>query len=230
MLQSFAAVIYGFLYMFLKISESDAFPPPLSAEEEEACFRAMKNGDREARQKLIKHNLRLVAHIVKKYYSGANQDELISTGTVGLIKAVDTFDIDNGTRFATYACRCLQNEILMQFRSQKKFQNEVSVNDTIDTDKDGNPLTYGDIISTDEDIVDTLELKFKTKKAVDYVMNGLTERERKIMILRYGIDGGKPLTQRETANSLGISRSYVSRIEKSAIDKLRAHMKKFGYE
>ena len=230
MLQSFAAVIYGFLYMFLKISESDAFPPPLSPEEEEACFRAMKNGDREARQKLIKHNLRLVAHIVKKYYSGADQDELISTGTVGLIKAVDTFDIDNGTRFATYACRCLQNEILMQFRSTKKYQNEVSVNDTIDVDKDGNPLTYGDIISTDEDIVDTLELKFKTKKAVDYVMNGLTEREKKVMILRYGIDGGKPLTQRETASKLGISRSYVSRIEKSAVDKLRAHMKKFGYE
>ena len=230
MLNSFAAVIYGFLYMFLKISESDAFPPPLSPEEEEACFRAMKNGDREARQKLIKHNLRLVAHIVKKYYSGADQDDLISTGTVGLIKAVDTFDIDNGTRFATYACRCLQNEILMQFRSQKKFQNEVSVNDTIDTDKDGNPLTYGDIISTDEDIVDTLEMKFKTKKAVDYVMNGLSEREKRIMILRYGIDGGKPLTQRETANKLGISRSYVSRIEKSAVDKLRAHMKKFGYE
>ena len=230
MLHSFAAVIYGFLYMFLKISESDAFPPPLSPEEEEACFRAMKNGDREARQKLIKHNLRLVAHIVKKYYSGADQDDLISTGTVGLIKAVDTFDIDNGTRFATYACRCLQNEILMQFRSQKKFQNEVSVNDTIDTDKDGNPLTYGDIISTDEDIVDTLEMKFKTKKAVDYVMNGLSEREKRIMILRYGIDGGKPLTQRETANKLGISRSYVSRIEKSAVDKLRAHMKKFGYE
>ena len=190
----------------------------------------MKQGDREARQKLITHNLRLVAHIVKKYYSGTDPEELISTGTVGLIKAVDTFDPENGTRFATYASRCLQNEILMQFRAQKKFQNEVSVNDTIDTDKDGNPLTYGDIISTDEDIADTIELKFKTKKALDYIMNGLTERERKIMIMRYGIGGGKALTQRETAQRLGISRSYVSRIEKSALDKLRAHMKKFGYE
>jgi RNA polymerase sporulation-specific sigma factor len=230
MFESIAALIYGFLYLFLKISDSDAFPPPLSPKEEEECFKLMKQGDREARQKLITHNLRLVAHIVKKYYSGTDPEELISTGTVGLIKAVDTFDPENGTRFATYASRCLQNEILMQFRAQKKFQNEVSVNDTIDTDKDGNPLTYGDIISTDEDIADTIELKFKTKKALDYIMNGLTERERKIMIMRYGIGGGKALTQRETAEHLGISRSYVSRIEKSALDKLRAHMKKFGYE
>lgn len=230
MFESIAALIYGFLYLFLKISDSDAFPPPLSPKEEEECFKLMKQGDREARQKLITHNLRLVAHIVKKYYSGTDPEELISTGTVGLIKAVDTFDPENGTRFATYASRCLQNEILMQFRAQKKFQNEVSVNDTIDTDKDGNPLTYGDIISTDEDIADAIELKFKTKKALDYIMNGLTERERKIMIMRYGIGGGKALTQRETAERLGISRSYVSRIEKSALDKLRAHMKKFGYE
>ena len=230
MFESIAALIYGFLYLFLKISDSDAFPPPLSPKEEEECFKLMKQGDREARQKLITHNLRLVAHIVKKYYSGTDPEELISTGTVGLIKAVDTFDPENGTRFATYASRCLQNEILMQFRAQKKFQNEVSVNDTIDTDKDGNPLTYGDIISTDEDIADTIELKFKTKKALDYIMDGLTERERKIMIMRYGIGGGKALTQRETAQRLGISRSYVSRIEKSALDKLRAHMKKFGYE
>ena len=190
MFESIAALIYGFLYLFLKISDSDAFPPPLSPKEEEECFKLMKQGDREARQKLITHNLRLVAHIVKKYYSGTDPEELISTGTVGLIKAVDTFDPENGTRFATYASRCLQNEILMQFRAQKKFQNEVSVNDTIDTDKDGNPLTYGDIISTDEDIADTIELKFKTKKALDYIMNGLTERERKIMIMRYGIGGG----------------------------------------
>lgn len=229
-LESLAAAVCGFLYLFLKISDQDTFPPPISNEEEKECFRLMKEGDREARQKLIKHNLRLVAHIVKKYYSAADQKELISTGTVGLIKAVDTFDTENGARFATYACRCIQNEILMQFRASKKFQNEISVNDTIDTDKDGNPLTYGDIISTDEDIADALELKFKTKKAVEYVMNGLAERERRIIIMRYGIDGQRPLTQKETAGKLGISRSYVSRIEKSAIDKLRAHMKKFGYE
>ena len=227
---SFVSALYGFLSLFLKISESDVFPPPLSAGEERECFEKMKKGDREARQKLIKHNLRLVAHIVKKYYSASDQEDLISTGTVGLIKAVDTFDPDNGTRFATYACRCLQNEILMQFRAQKKFQNEVSVNDTIDTDKDGNPLTYGDVICSDEDIVDALELKFKTKQAVDYVMNGLPEKEKKIMVMRYGIGSGRGMTQRETANALGISRSYVSRIEKSAVDKLRAHMKKLGYE
>lgn len=221
--------IFGFAYMFLKVSDSDAFPPPLSAEEETKYFEEMKRGNREARQELIKHNLRLVAHIVKKYYAGQNQDELISVGTVGLIKAVDSFDPSNGTRFATYAAKCLQNEILMYFRSQKKFQNEVSVNDTIDTDKDGNPLTYGDIISTEEDIVDTLDTKLRSKKALDFVRHGLNDRERKIIILRYGLGGRRAYTQRETAAVLGISRSYVSRIEKTALDKLRAFMKKNGY-
>lgn len=230
MIGSPAALLLRFLYMFLKVSESDAFPPPLTAAEEAECFREMKKGNREARQKLIRHNLRLVAHMVKKYYSGADQEELISVGTVGLIKAVDTFDPSNGTRFATYACRCLQNEILMQFRASKKFRSEVSVNDTIDTDKDGNPLTYGDIISQEDDIADTIEFRSRAEKAVGYVMNCLSEREKKIMISRYGLDGEEPMTQAETAGRLGISRSYVSRIEKSALDKLRAYMKALGYE
>ena len=224
------AALYGFIYLFLKVSESDAFPPPLSAAEEAECFRRMKRGDREARQKLIVHNLRLVAHIVKKYYSQSDQEELISTGTVGLIKAVDTFDPSNGTRFATYACRCLQNEILMQFRAQKKFKAEVSVNDAVDTDKDGNPLTYGDIVPSEGDIADELEFRSRAQKAVDYVMNGLSGREKRIVVLRYGLCGGEPLTQAETAKILGISRSYVSRIEKSALQKLRTHMKRLGYE
>ncbi len=225
-----SAILFGFFYIFLKVSDSDAFPPPLTAEEEAECFEKMKRGDRTARQKLIEHNLRLVAHIVKRYYSQSDQDELISTGTVGLIKAVDTFDPSNGTRFATYACRCLQNEILMQFRTQKKFRNELSVNDTIDTDKDGNPLTYGDVISTDEDIAEALDQRSRERKAVELLMNVLSERERRIMILRTGLDGGEPMTQAEVGAKLGISRSYVSRIEKSAIDKLRAQMKKAGYE
>ena len=159
------SLLLGFAYMFLKVSEGDAFPPPLSAKEEAECFERMKNGDKKAREKLIRHNLRLVAHIVKKYYSGGNQEDLISTGTVGLIKAVDSFDPKNGARFATYASKCLQNEILMQFRAQKKYQNEVSVNDTIDTDKDGNPLTYSDIIAVDDTIVDDLDMKMKLKKS-----------------------------------------------------------------
>ena len=225
-----SAILFGFFYIFLKVSDSDAFPPPLTAEEEAECFEKMKRGDRTARQKLIEHNLRLVAHIVKRYYSQSDQDELISTGTVGLIKAVDTFDPSNGTRFATYACRCLQNEILMQFRTQKKFRNELSVNDTIDTDKDGNPLTYGDVISTDEDIAEALDQRSRERKAVELLMNVLSERERRIMILRTGLDGGEPMTQAEVGAKLGISRSYVSRIEKSAIDKLRAQMKTAGYE
>ena len=230
MIQSIAAALLRSMYLFLKVSDSDAFPPPLSSAEEAECFRQMKKGNREARQKLIRHNLRLVAHIVKKYYSGKDQEELISTGTVGLIKAVDTFDPENGTRFATYACRCLQNEILMQFRTSKKFQNEVSINDTIDTDKDGNPLTYGDVISEDDDITETLEFRARAESAVGYVMNGLSGRERKIIICRCGLDGAEPMTQAETAAVLGISRSYVSRLEKSALDKLRAYMKKLGYE
>ena len=212
-----SAILFGFFYIFLKVSDSDAFPPPLTAEEEAECFEKMKRGDRTARQKLIEHNLRLVAHIVKRYYSQSDQDELISTGTVGLIKAVDTFDPSNGTRFATYACRCLQNEILMQFRTQKKFRNELSVNDTIDTDKDGNPLTYGDVISTDEDIAEALDQRSRERKAVELLMNVLSERERRIMILRTGLDGGEPMTQAEVGAKLGISRSYVSRVDASDV-------------
>ena len=223
-------LLCGFLYLFLKVSDTDAFPPPLSPEEEAECFEQMKKGDKKAREKLIKHNLRLVAHIVKKYYSGANQDDLISTGTVGLIKAVDSFDPKNGTRFATYASKCLQNEILMQFRSQKKYQNEVSVNDTIDTDKDGNPLTYSDIIAVEDNIVDDLDFKMKTKTAVDYVMKSLCKREKSVIMLRYGIGRDRAYTQRETAEILGISRSYVSRIEKAALQKIREHMKHSGYD
>ena len=224
------SLLCGFLYLFLKVSDTDAFPPPLSAEEEAECFERMKNGDRKAREKLIRHNLRLVAHIVKKYYAGANQDDLISTGTVGLIKAVDSFDPKNGARFATYASKCLQNEILMQFRSQKKYQNEVSVNDTIDTDKDGNPLTYSDIIAVDDTIVDDLDMKMKLKTALGYVMTSLSPREREVIVYRYGIGKDRARTQRETAELLGISRSYVSRIEKAALSKIREHMKQNGYE
>ena len=223
-------LLCGFLYLFLKVSDTDAYPPPLSAEEEAECFERMKKGDKKAREKLIKHNLRLVAHIVKKYYSAENQEDLISTGTVGLIKAVDSFDPKNGTRFATYASKCLQNEILMQFRSRKKFQNEVSVNDTIDTDKDGNPLTYGDIMASDDSIVDDLDVKMKTKLAVRCVMTCLCRRERNVITLRYGIGRERAYTQRETAEMLGISRSYVSRIEKAALQKIREYMKLHGYE
>jgi RNA polymerase sporulation-specific sigma factor len=216
-----SALMSNFLYLFLKVSYSQSFPPPLSSAEEEACFRKMRAGDALAREKLIKHNLRLVAHIVKKYYgSGVDQDDLISIGTIGLIKAIDSFDSENGTRFATYAAKCLQNEILMYFRSRKKLSLEVSISETIDTDKEGAPLTYSDIISVDDTIADDLDLKLKSQRVRMLVDRVLDPREREIIVLRYGLNGKKAITQRETADLLGISRSYVSRIEKAALDKI----------
>ena len=216
-----SALMSNFLYLFLKVSYSQSFPPPLSSAEEEACFRKMRAGDALAREKLIKHNLRLVAHIVKKYYgSGVEQDDLISIGTIGLIKAIDSFDSENGARFATYAAKCLQNEILMYFRSRKKLSLEVSISETIDTDKEGAPLTYSDIISVDDTIADDLDLKLKSQRVRMLVDRVLDPREREIIVLRYGLNGKKAITQRETADLLGISRSYVSRIEKAALDKI----------
>ncbi|MBQ8497370.1 MAG: RNA polymerase sporulation sigma factor SigK [Clostridia bacterium] len=225
MSQLLSFLMSNFLYLFLKISYSQSFPPPLSPEEETECFRKMREGDRSAREKLIKHNLRLVAHIVKKYYaSGVDQDDLISIGTIGLIKAIDSFDSTNGAKFATYAAKCLQNEILMHFRSRKKLAYEVSISETIDTDKDGAPLTYSDIISVDDTIAEDLDLKFKSRRVAELVERVLDQREREIIILRYGLNGKKAITQRETAEFLGISRSYVSRIEKSALDKIAKYL------
>ena len=185
-------------------------------------FRRMREGDKKARDILIERNLRLVSHIIKKYYSSyPNIDELISVGSLGLIKAVDSFRSEYGTRFATYGAKCVQNEILMYFRSTKKLQCEVSINDTIDVDKDGNPLTYLDIISVDEDIAAKIDMSIHTDRVRRLVTEVLDDREREIIILRYGLCGYKPLTQREVAAHLGISRSYVSRIEKRALEKLK---------
>ncbi len=214
---------------FLKVSGTNSFPPPLKAEDENEYFKRARAGDMRAREILIEHNLRLVAHIVKKYYSTyKNQEDLVSIGTVGLIKAIDSYDIKNGTKFATYASRCLQNEILMYFRSQKKLSCEVSINETIDMDKDGNPLTYIDVISCEDTIAEDLDLKINSKKAIDLINSTLTERERQIIVLRYGLNNRPPITQREISEALGISRSYVSRIEKSAIDKLRGEFLRLG--
>ena len=182
----------------------------------------MRSGDKKARELIIERNLRLVSHIIRKYYSAyPNADELLSVGSYGLIKAVDSFKSEYGTRFATYGAKCVQNEILMYFRSQKKLQNEVSINDTIDMDKDGNPLTYLDIISEEENIADNIDLKIHTTKLLGLVKERLDPREKQIVTLRYGLEGYKPLTQREVASHLKISRSYVSRIEKRALEKLR---------
>lgn len=215
-----------YFFIYLKVRGTNCFPPPLTPEEEHECFAKMAQGDQAARAKLIEHNLRLVAHIVRKYYSSAKeQDDLVSIGTVGLIKAIDSYKYDSGTKFATYAGKCLQNEILMYFRSQKKLSQEVSINETIDIDKDGNPLTYIDIISVDDTIADDLELKMNSEK-VARIISRLEPRDKEIIVYRYGLTGGKPLTQREVAAKLGISRSYVSRIEKKALEEIRKHFEK----
>lgn len=209
--------------LVLRTSDTHSFPPPLPKEEERALFLRAHSGDAAARNKLIEHNLRLVAHIVKKYYTSAHdQDDLISVGTIGLIKAIDSFDPTNGARFATYAGKCLQNEILMYFRAQKKHQGVTSINDPVDVDKDGNPLTYLEIIAAPDDIADTIDRRIKIENVNKAIKYALTERERKIMILRYGLGrSGKCHAQRDVAEMMGISRSYVSRLEKSAIEKIR---------
>jgi RNA polymerase sporulation-specific sigma factor len=214
------------MHMILGINTPQNFPPPLPDEEERKCFALAKEGDEDARQKLILHNLRLVSHIVRKYYSGArNPEDLVSIGTIGLIKAVDSFDPRNGARFATYAAKCIQNEILMHFRSQKKLAAEVSINETIDIDRDGNPLTYIDVVCCEEDIAEEVDKKITTDKMMFYVENLLSPRERQIIMMRYGLGGIKAQTQREIAATLGISRSYVSRIEKAALITLRDALK-----
>lgn len=216
------ATLAKLLSPILGISTQQQFPPTLSAEEERKSFALMKSGDSKARETLILHNLRLVSHIVRKYYSTSkNQEDLVSIGTVGLVKAVDTYNTDNGTKFATYASKCIQNEILMSFRAEKKHSSDVSINETIDVDKDGNPLTYIDVISSDENMPEETERKIMSEKAIKCIKTVLNLRERQIIIMRYGLFGTRELTQREIAEKLGISRSYVSRIEKSALDKLK---------
>jgi RNA polymerase sporulation-specific sigma factor len=211
------------IYLVLHVTNSGSFPRPLSATEERNYLNLLKAGDPTAKNVLIERNLRLVAHIIKKYYSNArDQDDLISIGTIGLIKAVSTFDGDKGTRLATYAARCIENEILMYFRNQKKSSQDVYISDPIDTDKDGNQLTLMDVVSSDDTILDDVDLKMKSEKLHRYIKSALDGRERTIIELRYGIEGCKPLTQREVAKILGISRSYVSRIEKKALLDLRA--------
>ncbi len=210
MLALILSVLAGFSAAVLSSNGENRFPPPLNREEEKECFRLAGKGDMKARERLIEHNLRLVAHIVRKYYaSSAGEEDLISIGTIGLIKSVDSFDADNGARFATYAARCIQNEILMYFRSQKKLSQEVSIHETIDTDRDGNALTYEDIICVEDTIADDIDARIKITKAAEYIMKELDSREREIIVLRYGLASSKPRTQQEVADRLGISRSYV---------------------
>ena len=211
----------------LHVNNNGSFPKPLSAKEERECFEKMRAGDRDAHQKLILHNLRLVAHIVKKYYStGEEQDDLISIGTIGLIKGINTFNVEKQTRFATYASRCIENEILMSLRANKKSAQDVYISEPIDFDKEGNALTLLDIISEDEDVVDKVDTKMKVVKLPSYINEVLDEREKEIIMKRYGIMGETAKTQNEIADELNISRSYVSRIEKKALQKLKDRFEK----
>ena len=201
---------------------SGSFPRPLPAKEERRCVERWMQGDLEARNTLIEHNLRLVAHIIKKYYtSESEQDDLISIGTIGLIKGINTYRPDKGVRLATYASKCTENEILMHFRSARKNAAELSLSDAIDTDGDGNTLSLMDILAEEEDLDERLQHSETCRALRQYIDTSLDPREADIIRMRYGLSGGKPLTQREVAESCGISRSYVSRIEKRAIEKLR---------
>lgn len=206
----------------LHVDNMGIFPKPLSRKEEEKYFELMSNGDKKAKDKLIEHNLRLVAHIVKKYNPlPQEQEELISIGTIGLIKSVSTFDYKKGAKFATYASRCIENEILMNFRTAKKSAGDVYINEPIETDKDGNTLTLIDLMDDGNDINQQVDLVIYSEQLMRFIEKCLTKRERKIIVMRYGLYGTVPRTQNEVAEILDISRSYVSRIEKKALEKLR---------
>ena len=218
----FLSFIQTAIYLVGYISNNALFPEPLSSEKEKEYLELLENGDEEARNILIEHNLRLVAHISKKYTTAnVEQDDLISIGTIGLIKGIDSFKSDKGVKLATYVSRCIDNEILMYLRSIKKIGAEVSLEETIGKDKDDNAITLKEVLEKkDRNIEDLVDLKFKIKKLYNKMKENLQEREKTILELRFGLTGNKPKTQMEIANNMGISRSYVSRIETKAIGKL----------
>ena len=226
----FSPVIYLMLHSLfftLRLSGGGgSFPRPLKPEEEKLYLERCAAGDLEARNVLVEHNLRLVAHIVKKYYAQTgDQDDLISIGTIGLIKGISTFKSDKNVRLATYASRCIENEILMHFRAQKKLAGEVSLADSLDGDDDGSSLSLMDVIAVDDNMLEELDTRDACRKVRHCVDTCLTDRERSIITLRYGLDDRPPRTQREIASRCGISRSYVSRIEKRALEKLEQAMR-----
>lgn len=206
----------------LHLGSPNLFPKPLTRKQENEALKKAAEGDKAARDMLIEHNLRLVVHIIKKYYSASDeQEDLISIGTIGLIKGINSFRPDKGTRLATYASRCIENEILMYFRAQKKTMQDISMNDPIETDSEGNPLTLTEIISVEDTIVDDIQEKSDIARVRFLVDNIKNEREKTVITLRYGLDGNDPLTQQQVADLLGISRSYVSRIETKILNDMR---------
>lgn len=216
-------LLSNLLIFILHVTDVDCFPKPLSKKDEDKAIREMREGSEEAKNMLIEHNLRLVAHIVKKYYSNiSEQDDLISVGTIGLIKGINSYNPEKGVKLATYCARCIDNEILMHFRNNKKLSQEISFSDPIDTDNEGNPLTLMDIIAIDDTIIEDIDTKNKLIKLIK-LLNDMPEgREKDIIVKRYGLKGNPPQTQKDVAKELGISRSYVSRIEKRILGELKA--------
>lgn len=227
MLLDFLWLILGKIVFFTgAIGNKNSFPKPLSKEEEERYLALAAGGDKSARDTLVKHNMRLVAHIAKKYAGAAETDDLLSVGSIGLIKAIGTYHAGRGTTLATYTARCIENEILMLIRANKKHKNNLSLSDPVGTDKDGNELTLMDLLFEKEDCVfEQVERSVQREKLLEQIKRVLTDREFTILCLRYALKGGIPLPQREVANVLKISRSYISRIEKHAIEKLRAKLR-----
>ena len=228
MLLSFLQSMFSHIFfLFGYIQSSNLFPEPLSKTEEEFYLRKYFEGDKEARNKLIEHNLRLVAHIAKKYEGkGQEMEDLISIGSIGLIKAINSFKGEKNYKISTYASKCIENEILMHIRATKKQKSEVSMNTIIGTDKDGNDMELVDTIDSDQkDAIDTIYNKMVTVQVKEFIKNKLPEREKYIMTLRYGLDGNIPKTQQQIADELGISRSYVSRIETKVQNKLKKCIK-----
>ena len=208
------------------IGNKNSFPKPLSKEQEEMYLERVARGDKEAKDILVKHNMRLVAHVVKKYSGAAETDDLISVGSIGLIKAISSYKSGRGTTLATYTARCIENEILMLIRANRKHKNTLSLSEPVGTDKDGNELTLMDLLFEKEDCVfEAVERSVKREKLLQQIQKVLSEREYTILCLRYALKGGIPLPQREVANVLKISRSYISRIEKHAIEKLKSKLR-----
>lgn len=224
----FLSFLVGKLTFFTgSVLGSSSYPKPLSQKEEAECLKLVQLGDKEAKDKLITHNMRLVAHVVKKYSGAAETDDLISVGSIGLIKAVNSFDPSKGAQFATYTARCIENEILMLLRANKKYKNDISLSDPVGTDKDGNELTLMDLLSEkDDSVFKQVDRSIERDKFLQFIKEQLTEREYTVLCLRYGLKGERNYAQREVARFLKISRSYISRIEKKAVEKLKDAVKK----
>lgn len=225
--ESFMSFMNKIMLFSAYVNNASNFPKPLTIEEEKLCFNSFWQGDNKAKEKLITHNLRLVAHIVKKYNSSYEADDLISVGSIGLIKAINTFKYDKNTQFSTYASRCIENEILMLLRVQKKHNQVLSLNETLGKDKDGNDVSVMDVVCNEqESVLDGVENTILTEKLLSIIKNVLSKREYQIICMRYGLNSTPVYTQREIAKKLGISRSYISRLEKKALSVMKGCVNK----